>query len=122
MRQVLLLATVLLLVPLAVVFAKSRYLTTFNNVYGTSNKTLDTCGTCHVNGYNLNSYGADFDTQNNQLGDETQAFKVIEPMDSDKDTYSNIDEINAGTFPGNNTSTLPTESSTWGKIKALYDN
>ena len=121
MRQTLLIITVLVFVPIAAALAKSSYLTTFNSLYGTADKTLDTCNTCHVNGFDRNSYGGDWESKLNQLGDRTQAFQAIEGVDSDADTYTNIQEIMAGTFPGNPSSTLPVEASTWGKIKALYE-
>ncbi|MEJ2721818.1 MAG: hypothetical protein P8181_11870 [bacterium] len=121
MRQALIVVVILVLVPVVAAFGKSRYLSTFNGLYNTTDGTLDTCGLCHVNGYDRNDYGADFETKHNQLGDETQAFRAIEGMDSDSDSYTNIVEIDAGTFPGNDLSSLPAESSTWGKIKALYE-
>jgi hypothetical protein len=108
-----------LLTTFVVVIAYNPYLGTFNDLYGTSGKTLDTCETCHSNG--LNGYGEDFLTKFNELGDRTAALEAIEPLDSDNDGDSNIAEINAGTFPGNGASNLPVEGSTWGKIKSLYE-
>lgn len=121
MQRILMIVTVFVLIPFTLANAKTKYLTTFNGLYGTADGTLDTCGTCHFNGFDLNDYAKDFKTENDQLGNETQAYQAIEGIDSDNDTYSNLAEINAGTFPGNDLSTLPTESSTWGKIKALYE-
>ena len=70
--------------------SKPEYLSAFNARYKTSGSHLDTCSTCHTSSSpsadNLNSYGKDFG--------------AIEGKDSDGDGFSNIDEIKAGTFPG----------------------
>lgn len=42
---------------------------------------------------NVNPYGADFGKNNHDFG-------AIEPLDSDGDGVSNINEIKAGSFPG----------------------
>ena len=121
MRRLGLITTVVVLASFAVVVAKSTYKTSFNNLYGTAGKTLDTCDTCHMNGFDLNPYGADMLVELDKDKSDTQSLQDIEGTDSDLDTYSNIVEINAGTFPGNPDSTLPVEESTWGKIKGLFD-
>ena len=121
MKQALLIVAVIVLIPFTIVFAKSRYLSTFNTLYGTADTRLDTCGLCHENGYDRNAYGADWETKYGQSGNQTQAYQAIEAMDSDNDSYTNIAEINALTFPGNDLSSLPVEAGTWGKIKALYE-
>jgi hypothetical protein len=121
MRRLGMITTVVVLASFAVVVAKSSYKTTFNNLYGTAGKTLDTCDTCHMNGFDWNPYGDDIKTELNKGSSITAALQAIEGTDSDLDSYSNIVEINAGTFPGNPDSTLPVEASTWGKIKALFD-
>lgn len=80
-----------------VVSAYNENLSAFNQQYNTNDTKLDTCGTCHINmsgGGPLNAYGADFANNGNN-------FTMIETLDSDKDNYSNIAEINARTFPGN---------------------
>jgi hypothetical protein len=41
----------------------------------------------------VNSYGAEFAKNNHDFG-------AVEPLDSDGDGFSNIDEIKALTFPG----------------------
>lgn len=73
------------------------YLAQFNSTYGTSGTKLDDCATCHSGGApsaaNLNPYGTDFAGANHD-------FAAIEPKDSDGDGVTNIDEINARTFPG----------------------
>jgi hypothetical protein len=77
--------------------SKPEYLSEFNARYKTSGSHLDTCSTCHASSSpsaeNLNPYGADFAGANHDFG-------TIEGKDSDGDGFSNIDEIKAGTFPG----------------------
>jgi hypothetical protein len=121
MKRALIIVAAFVFVPIVAAIAKSSYLTTFNNLYGTTDQTLDTCDTCHMNGYDRNPYGGDWESKLIQLDDQTQAFRAIEGDDSDFDTYTNLQEITAGTFPGNPLSSLPVEASTWGKIKALYN-
>jgi len=76
---------------------RPEYLSEFNDRYKTSGSRLDTCSTCHASSSpsreNLNSYGKDFGAANHDFG-------AVEPKDSDGDGFSNIDEIKAGTFPG----------------------
>jgi hypothetical protein len=115
------LITVLVFTSFVVVLARSTYMSAFNTLYGTANKTLDTCKTCHGSSYSVrNQYGSDFDAKRIQLGNNTTALQAIEPMDSDHDGYSNIAEIEALTFPGNPMSSLPVEETTWGQVKALF--
>lgn len=77
--------------------SKPEYLSEFNSRYQTSGSHLDTCSTCHASSSpsreNLNPYGTDFGAANHDFG-------AIEGKDSDGDGFSNIDEIKAGTFPG----------------------
>jgi hypothetical protein len=87
-------AAALLLVGIA--FAVSSYLNAFNTRYGTSGTALNTCSLCHVNSppdLALNPYGNDYSANNND-------FAAIETLDSDGDGFSNLVEIQAGTFPG----------------------
>ncbi|HKN91206.1 MAG TPA: thrombospondin type 3 repeat-containing protein [Acidimicrobiia bacterium] len=75
---------------------KPDYLAEFNKKYDTRGSKLDSCNTCHTtpqDAQHLNPYGADFGKHNHDFG-------AIEPLDSDGDGFSNIDEIKAGTFPG----------------------
>lgn len=81
--------------------ARSGYLTTFNSLYGTANTKLSSCDTCHPSGSKArNSYGADFEA--GQLAGKTDmaALIAIQPIDSDGDSFTNLDEITALTFPG----------------------
>jgi len=76
--------------------AKPEYLQEFDKKYKTQGTKLDSCTTCHTttqDAEHLNPYGADFRKANHDLG-------AIEGLDSDGDGFKNIDEINAGTFPG----------------------
>ncbi|HEV3364531.1 MAG TPA: thrombospondin type 3 repeat-containing protein [Acidimicrobiia bacterium] len=77
--------------------SKPEYLSEFNSRYKTGGSHLDTCSTCHSSSSpsaeNLNPYGADFAGANRDFG-------AIEGKDSDGDGFSNLDEIKAGTFPG----------------------
>ena len=77
-----------------VVQAKSNYLTEFVNTYpNTAGTQLDSCSTCHTSIPNRNPYGDDYKSHGH-------SFQAIELLDSDGDGYSNIEEINALTFPG----------------------
>jgi hypothetical protein len=77
--------------------SKPEYLADFNKKYGTQGTKLDSCDTCHTTSQDadhLNPYGADVRKANHDYG-------AIEGLDSDGDGFTNIDEIKAGTFPGN---------------------
>jgi hypothetical protein len=86
--------------------AKSGWTSTFNSRYGTSGTNggtaLGSCVTCHpqLNGKGgLNAYG--LDSKNAGINnDAVGALIAIESADSDGDSFSNLDEINADTFPG----------------------
>jgi hypothetical protein len=76
---------------------------TFENTYpGAVGSRIDNCMLCHntlaggnvANPPDLNVYGLAFSAARNN-------FTTIESADSDSDTFSNIDEINNKTFPGN---------------------
>lgn len=115
-------ATFIVMASFVVAVSYNSHLSAFNGLYGTSGKVLDTCVTCHDGGYSFNAYGADYRAKFNELGgDKVAALHAVEPFDSDHDGYSNIVEINAGTFPGNPASDLPVEDCTWGNIKSLYE-
>ena len=83
--------------------ALSSIKSSFNTQYGTAGTSLDTCNTCHspslfdIGGSNpVNYYGRD-------LFNSGINFVSIEGTDSDGDGYTNLAEINARTFPGDNT-------------------
>ncbi|MEZ5335279.1 MAG: PGF-CTERM sorting domain-containing protein [Methanolobus sp.] len=91
---------VVLLVMLAagssVVSAKSSYLGSFNSHYNTDGTRLDSCAVCHSgpNGGSINVYGRAY--SGNRIN-----IASIEDIDSDGDGFTNIEEIEAFTFPGN---------------------
>jgi hypothetical protein len=63
-----------------------------------SGTSLQSCDLCHTASLpSLNPYGAAYKSK----GRNTAAFGSIENLDSDGDGFSNIQEINALTFPGN---------------------
>lgn len=75
--------------------ATSGYKSQFNQKYDTSGTKLDTCKTCHStanDAEHLNVYGLDFENGHD--------FAAIESKDSDGDQATNIEEINARSFPG----------------------
>jgi hypothetical protein len=94
---VLMLLMVLALIGLPQALASTGDLSPFNAKYNTSGTRLNTCDVCHTTGANLNQYGMDM---SNQTGTTEQRLANIELLDSDGDGFSNIDEINNLTFPG----------------------
>lgn len=76
------------------------YLDSFNAQYNTAGTSLGSCNTCHYSDFTRNPYGSDFASNGHN-------FTAIESMDSDGDTFTNIEEITAGTFPGD-ASSYPT--------------
>lgn len=54
------------------------------------------CKICHTKGAELNAYGQALKGKPKTAA----SLKAIEKLDSDKDGVSNIDEIKAGTLPG----------------------
>ncbi len=89
--------TVALLVPPRSVQAYPSYQTDFTALYsGTTGTRLDNCVLCHVNGPSAgprNAYGAAYATNGH-------SFTAIQNLDSDGDGFTNLEEINALTFPG----------------------
>ncbi len=104
----LLLLTIAVLAIMPQVLAKPSYLRSFETTYpGSAGSQIDTCSLCHFNpegGGNRNPYGIDF-------AKNGYSFAATEQSDSDGDEYTNLAEINAGTFPGNaNDHPVPTSS------------
>jgi hypothetical protein len=84
----------------SITYAKDNYTTSFNNRYGTSGTkngtTLGSCITCHyqIDGKGgENAYGLDYRNSGRN-------FAAVEPLDSDNDGFTNLDEINGDAFPG----------------------
>ncbi|MDR7468451.1 MAG: cytochrome c family protein [Armatimonadota bacterium] len=77
------------------------YMPTFTKLYSPTPETPVAkagCSVCHSDMTGkLNPYGADFGKQKTR---DAAAFKAIEKVDSDKDGVSNLEEIRAGTLPG----------------------
>ncbi len=93
-------AVVLLWVAAALALPNDQTLfkSTYNPKEGTALANA-ACVTCHAKmppGKDLNPYGKDFLGK----GRNAAALKAIESLDSDKDGFTNIVEINAGTLPG----------------------
>lgn len=85
--------------------AKSSYKRSLVNQYPSLAGTkLDSCQTCHVAVPDLNPYGG-------MYKDRGHSFQAIELLDSDEDGWSNLDEILAGTWPGDKND-FPSQSPT----------
>lgn len=89
----------LLLACHTVAEASSGFMTTFNTRYGTSGTALNSCIICHTTASGSpssprNSYGAAFRSN-------ARSYLQIEALDSDGDGFTNLQEIQARTFPGN---------------------
>ncbi len=81
--------------------ARNAYLSAFNTKYGTAGTRLDTCNTCHGSTTSTwNPYGTNVKAQITAGASIDAALATVEPLDSDGDTYSNLTEIKALTFPG----------------------
>lgn len=80
--------------------ARSSFLSTFNTKYGTANTVLDSCNLCHPSGTSsFNDYANDL-RANGISTSANAAFTAVEPLDSDRDGFTNLAEIRALTFPG----------------------
>ncbi len=62
-----------------------------------ANSRIDTCSLCHTSAPALNPYGSAYKS----AGRNSAALAAIEPLDSDGDGWTNLQEIIALTFPGN---------------------
>jgi hypothetical protein len=81
----------------------------FVTKYPDAKASLGKCSTCHVKSlpkkedHEMNPYGKDVQTKavvDPKAEMKTYAFEKIEALDSDGDGAKNIDEIKAGTNPG----------------------
>jgi hypothetical protein len=75
--------------------ARPNYFASFNQKYDTTDTKLNSCNACHTSGGGSprNLYGIAYSTNGKD-------FASIETLDSDNDGFTNIEEINALTFPG----------------------
>ena len=77
--------------------ANSTYSGYFNSAYSSSSLAgPSNCAVCHTSVPSLNPFGTDFKNH----GKSQAALASIESLDSDGDTFPNLAEINAGTYPG----------------------
>ncbi|MDB2447267.1 hypothetical protein N9W79_01440 [bacterium] len=85
--------------------ARPKYFSNFNKLYQTKSENFDKlnkfkCGICHINPRGRGTrtpYGEDFRANRRDL-------LKIEALDSDKDGISNLNELIAGTNPGDSNS------------------
>jgi VCBS repeat-containing protein len=79
--------------------AVSGYFSSFQSTYPNSplSAVSSNCSICHTAVPTRNSYGTAY-------GNNGHNFAAIETQDSDGDGFTNIAEINAGTYPGNSSS------------------
>mgnify|MGYP001149792346 CR=1 FL=1 len=75
--------------------AKGSYMTSFNSTYPAAPTAIKTCNLCHPGG----DTGA-FNFYADAYAGAGHQFAPIESLDSDGDGFTNITEINAGSFPG----------------------
>lgn len=80
--------------------AEAPFLDTFNAKYGTTATKLNTCSVCHRVAPALNPYGNAFKNKWKSGLSVSQALGAVQTLDSDRDTFTNIREIRARTFPG----------------------
>ena len=101
-------AVALLAAGMATAF--NGWLNEFNNIYATADTPLDRCALCHVSdsNYGFNPYGADVVRAPGAT--RADQIKAVENYDSDGDGFSNVDEIDLDTFPGDASSTPVTNS------------
>jgi len=92
--------------------AKSSYVTDFTAKYGSVAGTSYSCNICHTTTPALNSYGTDFASTTIPSHTARVFDAGLETRDSDSDAFSNLDEIRAGTFPGNSASKPATTDTT----------
>ncbi len=82
----------------------------FIAAYPEAKAKLGKCTTCHTaampkkDSWDLNAYGKDLKEKALDAAKKTYDFKKVEALDSDGDGVKNIDEIKAGTNPGDKAS------------------
>ncbi|WDT70516.1 MAG: JDVT-CTERM domain-containing protein [Candidatus Manganitrophus sp.] len=80
-------------------YSSQNDLNLFNTNYGTAGTRLNTCTLCHTaSPPTLNPYGSAYKAEGRN---NPASFGTIESSDSDGDLWTNLEEINARTFPGN---------------------
>jgi hypothetical protein len=104
--------------------AKSEFLDAAKVRYNIPNGSkLDDCHTCHdvIGGnWDRNAYGGQLETAG--IKDNIPAaFDATDDLNADGDAALNWVEMVNGTWPADPNDFVPVESSTWGKIKNLYN-
>ncbi|WP_370575762.1 PGF-CTERM sorting domain-containing protein [Methanomethylovorans sp.] len=90
------LLVIIILLGSPIVTARPAYLEAYNQQYDIEDTKLDACLNCHISsngGGPRNPYGMAY-------GGSDRDFASIESLDSDGDGFTNLEEINALTFPG----------------------
>lgn len=98
-RTIIAIAVVAALLLATAAFATAAWSKLFVNTYKPKpNGALvkAKCQLCHTKGVALNPYGMAM----NGKKMEAASLKAVEKIDSDKDKFTNISEIKAGTLPG----------------------
>ncbi len=80
--------------------ASSGYLAAFKTTYPASASRLESCTLCHTTTPALSSFGSQFAANLPVGSTPDQAFAAIEALDSDGDGYTNLEELAAGSMPG----------------------
>ena len=100
-RLKILLSATIVFAALATAYATNTYMNQFTTLYpATVSSRLNSCVLCHLSasgGGSRNAYGEAFRSAGH-------SFTAVENLDSDGDGHTNIQEINALTFPGDATS------------------
>lgn len=91
----------------AVAMAKTPFVKDFASTYGVDKTTAlgqAKCAACHVGkSAKVNAYGADLQVAMRKEDTKVltgSVLKKVEGLDSDKDGKNNLEEIKAGTLPG----------------------
>ena len=114
---VLVVALALVLGFAGIVSANTGALANFNTQYA-GNSFGNSCSICHTTAPTTNPYGAALVGAGGTGGSILPAqFVAVEGLDSDGDTFTNLQEINAGTFPGNPASFPVSQVGEWFKGK-----
>ena len=96
-KKIWIIAFVAMLLVVPQVMARPSYLSTFESTYPAAvGSRIDACNLCHKSpegGDARNLYGLSFASSGRK-------FAAIENIDSDKDGYANLQEIQSLTFPG----------------------
>lgn len=104
-------------------WALPDFLDVFTARYDAASTKLNSCALCHSVATGLNPYGFAVESELGNKGDDLQAaLTAIESRDSDGDGYSNLDEIQARTWPGdpNDSPRVSVNTAAWTAIKLKY--